>query len=264
MNKALGFGSLAMAALALGVAFFGGKEPPPAAPPAAASVRSDADFRELERRVALLEEDNGQLQRKVFELSRTRAVVLADGGMVAVAALPPMDETAHGAPGSPGLPAPPISPAAREELKEAARAAQLELENERRQERMARFEAEQTRQQAEQAEKWKKFTTEANLNGAQEQALKTSLDAEAARRKALMDAVRSGEKSFFEIRGEMRDTRQQTDAAMSAVLTPDQLKKYTEVRQSERREGGRGGGGWGAPGGGGNGDRGGPGGAWPR
>jgi chromosome segregation ATPase len=175
-----------------------------------------------------------------------------------------MHETPHGAPGSPGLAPVAVLPGTRDELKEAVRAAQGELESERRQERMARFEAEAAKQQAEQAEKWKKFTAEANLNGAQEQSLKTNLDAEAAKRKALMDQVRSGEKSFFEIRGEMRDTRQQTDAAMSQVLTQDQLKKYTEVRQSERREGGRGQGGWGGPGGGGNGDRGGPGGAWPR
>lgn len=253
MSKFLGLGSIALAATALGVALFRAPEPPP--PPAApvASPRAEAELRALERRLELLEESSSLLERKVFELSRQRALALPDGGLVAVAALPPMNETPHGAPGAPPLAAGAVP---REDLKEAVRAAQTELEAEQRAERFQRFEAQQARAQAEQAERWKKFTTEANLNGAQEQTLKQSLDAEQARRKALMDEVRAGSKSFFEIRGELRETRQATDEAMAKVLTPEQLQKYTEVRREERREG-RGGGGWqGGPGG--------PGGGAPR
>jgi hypothetical protein len=249
MNKFWSIGSVALAATALGVALFGGGSGPPAAAPAAPEPpHAQAEFRALERRVELLEESNSLLERKVFELSRPRHVVLEDGGQLSVAAPPPMTETPHGAPGSPGLPAPMAVP--REELKEAVRAAQNELAAEQSKERLQRFEREQARAQVEQAERWKKFTTEANLNGAQEQALNSNLEAEAAKRKALLDEVRAGSKSFFEIRGDMREARNVTDQAMAKVLTEPQLQKYTEVRREERRGGP---GGWQGGGSGGSG-----------
>jgi hypothetical protein len=254
MQKIFPLVSAGLAAAALAVALLSGKEAPPPPPPPQPSVQQQAEMRALERRVELLEESNGLLERKVFELSHLK-VMLEDGGTaVAAAALPSMTE-----PSSRALSAPAAggsaSPVARSEIKEAVRAAQEEIANEQREQRFARFEKDQAKAQAEQAERWKKFTTEANLNGAQETALNQALEAENAKRKALMEEVRAGGKSFFEIRGDMREARQATDQAMARVLTQEQLTKFTEVRRDERRDGrggqgGPGGGAWGGRGGG--------------
>lgn len=244
MNKLLGLGSFALATAALGLTLFWRPEAPPAPAAPAPSPVAEAELRALERRVELLEESSSLLERKVFDLSRPRPVALPDGGAAAPAAAPPMEETAYGASGPPPLAAGAVP---REELKEAVRAAQAELEAEQQAQRFQRFEARQAKAEAESAERWKKFTTEANLNGAQEQALNQHLEAERAKRKALMDEVRAGSRSFFEVRGELRETRQATDEAMAKVLSAEQLQRYTEVRREERRDargGGGGGGGW--------------------
>jgi hypothetical protein len=253
MQKIFPIVSAVLAAAALGIALFSNKEaPPPAAAAAQMSAQEKGEMRALERRVELLEESNSLLERKVFELSHLK-LMLEDGGTaIAANALPSMADDARPVGRSaPAVGATDDSPIARSEIKEAVRAAQEEIATEQRKERIARFEQDQAKAQAAQAERWKKFTTEANLNGAQEQALNQALEAEQAKRKALMDDVRAGNKSFFEVRGDMRETRTATDQAMAKVLTPDQLTKYTETRQAERREGrGQGGpGGWGGPGG---------------
>ncbi|MCA9652228.1 MAG: hypothetical protein KC501_20100, partial [Myxococcales bacterium] len=79
---------------------------------------------------------------------------------------------------------------------------------------------------------------------------------EADRMMPLMEAARSGDKSFPEARDEARAIRQETDDAVRAMLSESQFESYEELRP--RGPGGRGGGGGGGRGGRGWGGGGGP------
>jgi hypothetical protein len=79
--------------------------------------------------------------------------------------------------------------------------------------------------------------SEAKLNYNQEQALTRRLQAEDARRQALLAEVQAGTKNPRELRQELRAERQQTDQEMSALLDEEQQAKYREMRREEGRDG---------------------------
>ena len=235
MGKLVPYGAFALAAAALVVALAGRKpEPVVAVAPQAPAPTSPDELRRLERRVEVLEETNGLLERKVFEL----------GQRGALAAAPTPGQPAGPASPGAGLPAPvpgasPTVPTVlppREELKEAVRAAQQELAEEQRQAFVRRLEAAQAQTADAQKERWKKFTTEARLDYQQEQELNRLLEAEAARRKTLMAELALGDRPYPELRAQLTETRRETDRAMEKVLKPDQLQKFQEVRREERRD----------------------------
>lgn len=234
MNRILPIGTFLMAAAALAVSLTRGT---PQTAPAVAEAHEPAvehkELRALERRVELLEETSGYLERRVFELKNE---VGGNGG----AATPAV----AGAPGTAAAPgsttagpteAPRTVPA---EIKMAVRQAQEELATEQRKERFERFGQMQAQSNAAEREKWKKFTGEANLSYSQEQTLQSRLTFEEQQRTALMEQVRAGTKDMGDLRRETRAARQETDKTMTQLLSSDQMQKYTDVRQEDRRQGG--------------------------
>jgi Skp family chaperone for outer membrane proteins len=92
----------------------------------------------------------------------------------------------------------------------------------------------------------RQFISDAHLNYNQEQALTRRLEAEDARRQALLQEVSAGTKNPRDMRQALRAERQQTDEEMRSLLDEAQRAKYDEMRREEWREerprgGGRGG-----------------------
>lgn len=199
--------------------------------------KSNDEVAALERRVELLEETSEHLEQRVGELLRKPQAVLvtADGG----SAVPPQlaAEVAQLRSEVRGMIAGEAlnSEGGKAYLKDAVRGVQEELQQEERKQRAERFAANQTKRQAETAAQWKKFVTDARLDYAQEQALNKALEAEQKARQAMFDQLRDGTKTFADLRGEMRKTREETDTALKQSLTDDQFKQFTETRREIQR-----------------------------
>jgi hypothetical protein len=194
----------------------------------------------LDRRIELLEETAQHLEQRVSELSRKPVYPAGDSGTV-----PPgialevaqLRSEVQGMIAGEAL----QSEGGKAYLRDAVRGVQEELANEERKVRAERFAAQQEKAQTEQKERWKKFVTDARLDYTQEQSLNRLLEAEATSRRTVMDQVRTGTKSFGDVRTELRASREQTDKEMKASLSAEQFQKYTEQRRGDRQGGGGGG-----------------------
>jgi hypothetical protein len=134
-------------------------------------------------------------------------------------------------------------------LKDAVRAVQEELRTEQRQTRQQAWMQTQAQADAQRSERVRKFVSDARLDYNQEQTLNRLLQAEEAKRQALLEEVRAGTKNPRDLRQELRADRQRTDQEMSALLDESQQARYRELRREEGREvrppgGQRGGWGW--------------------
>jgi Spy/CpxP family protein refolding chaperone len=246
MNRILGFVSLGLAVLALGVSLSSSREAPAAPPPTEHPVATASqDVQSLEKRVKALEDTVVLLSSRVMVLERQPG---APGGSTGGAAgTPPVvlaQEVEQLKTEVRSLIAGEAlnSQGGREYLKEAVRSVQDEMRTAQRQEREQQWVQAQTQAQTERSERIRKFVTEAGLNYSQEQELTRRLQEEETRRQALLEEVRAGSKAPRDIRQETRTLRTQTDEAMQQVLTPEQKAKYDELRREDRgspRQGGR-------------------------
>jgi hypothetical protein len=246
MNRFLGFASLGVAVIALGVALAGPREevapsPSTEAPP---SISPQA-LQALERRVKSLEDTAVHLSSRLMTLER-RPMAVSDGGGV-VAAMPPAAlaqevEQLRGEVRSLIAGEALQSEGGRQYLKEMVRSVQDEMRTAQRQERQQQWVQGQAQAQTARAERLRKFVSEAGLNYSQEQELTRRLEGEDARRQALLAEVETGSKNPQGIRRELRDLRRQTDAEMQKVLSEEQRVKYEALRREEQgpgRQGGR-------------------------
>ncbi|MCP3141053.1 hypothetical protein [Pyxidicoccus xibeiensis] len=240
MNKLLGIASLVLASSALAVALWGGRGEPVSPSPSGqepSAAIAPADVEDLERRVKALEDTTLGLSRRLMELER-RPVVTADGGMVAAAPgaltaeLEQLRAEVRGLVAGEAL----NSEGGREYLKQAVRAAQEEMRTEQRQERQQEWVQAQTEARTQRTERVRQFVSEARLNYNQEQTLTRRLEAEDAKRQALMEEVRAGTKNPRDVRQELRAERQKTDEEMNALLDEAQRAQYQELRREERRD----------------------------
>lgn len=227
--------------------------PVPEAVPAAPPPSNDG-LAALERRIDVLEETSEHLEQRVGELLRRPPgmAFAGDAGVPAALALEvaQLKSEVRGMIAGEAL----QSEGGKAFLKDAIRGVQDELRQEERKERAERFAATQAQRQAATSAAWKKFVADARLDYGQEQALTKALEAEATARRALLDQLRDGSKTFGDLRDESRKIREATDTQMKQALSEDQFKQFTEARREIRRnEGGGdfGGGGRGLRGGGG-------------
>lgn len=240
MFKPLPFVALLLSIAALATALLR-PAPAPAPVPDAAPARSNDALAALERRIDLLEETSEHLEQRVGELLRRPALTAwaADGGAAPAGLaieVAQLRSEVRGMIAGEAL----NSEGGKAYLKDAVRGVQEELLTEERKQRAERFAASQTKRQAETTAQWKKFVTDARLDYTQEQTLNRVLEAEAAARKALFDQLRDGTKTFADLRGDMRKTREDADATMKAALTADQFKEYSATRRAVRQNGDRG------------------------
>lgn len=238
MNRFLGLASFGTALLALAMSLWGPRETV-AAPAASAEqheVASAEDVRALAKRVLALEDISQGLSRRLMELERRpagapgAAPVAGDASLAAEVAQ--LREEVRGLIVGEAL----HSPGGREFLKDAVVSAQEEMRAERRQQREQMWQQAQVQAQAKRAERVRQFVTDARLNYTQEQAFKSWMEKEDARRQALMDEMRAGTKSPRDARRELRALSEETDQEMKKVLSEDQLAKYKELRREERRD----------------------------
>lgn len=254
MNRALLIACFAMSAIALALSLVPRDAPPPAPVAAGGGVTMD-DVDILERRLDALEDANRDLLNRLVQLQRGQAAAgsmgfPADAGVSAAvqAELVQLRNEVHGMVAGEAL----HSEGGKQWLKETLRELEAEDRRERTQQQLARAAARSEEQKAE----WKKFITDAHLNYAQEQTLTKALDAESARRKALMDEVAAGTKDFRDVMRETRDVRRETDKTVKAGLDEAQSKQYEQLRREQNRpRGDWGGGGDGQRGGGGQRER---------
>jgi hypothetical protein len=241
MNRLLGIASVVLASAALAVALMGRGEPAtPASSPedAPATAVSSADVEDLERRVRALEDTALGLSRRLMALEQ-RPVVSADGGVVAAPAaltaeLEQLRAEVRGMVAGEAL----NSEGGRAWLKDTVRAVQDEMRSEQREARQQEWAQAQLQAQSQRAERLRQFVSDAKLNYNQEQTLTRRMQAEDAKRQALMAEVQAGTKNPRDIRQELRAERQQTDQEMNALLDEAQQAKYLEMRREENRGGG--------------------------
>lgn len=241
MNRFLGIASLVLASTALAVSLMGRGEPatPASSPEDAPALTDSADVEDLERRVQALEDTALGLSRRLMALEQRPTVSAAGGGVAAPAALTAELEQlraeVRGMVAGEAL----NSEGGRAYLKDAVRAAQEEMRNEQREARQQEWVQAQAQVQSQRAERLRQFVSDAKLNYNQEQTLTRRMQAEDAKRQALLAEVQAGTKNPRDIRQELRAERQQTDQEMNALLDEAQQAKYREMRREENR-GGRG------------------------
>jgi hypothetical protein len=199
----------------------------------------------LERRMRALEDTALGLSRRLMALEQ-RPVALADGGVVAgvspalSAEVEQLRAEVRGLVAGEAL----NSEGGRTYLKDMVRSVQEEMRNEQRQSRQQEWQQAQAQAQSQRSERVRQFISDARLDYNQEQALTRRLQAEDARRQALMQEVSAGTKNPRDVRQALRAEREQTDTEMRALLDEGQQAKYEEMRREERREerprGGRG------------------------
>ncbi|MDY7227472.1 hypothetical protein [Hyalangium rubrum] len=244
MNRLLGFASLGVAVMALGVALTNSREveaPAPVveAPPSASPQQLQA----LERRLKSLEDTAVHLSSRVMALERRPMVT--DGG--AVVAAMPSAELAHeveqlrtevrGMIAGEAL----NSQGGREYLKEMVRSVQDEMRTAQREERQQQWVQAQAQALTNRSERLRQFVSEAGLNYNQEQELMRRMQGEDAQRQALLQEVEAGSKSPQDVRRALRTLRSETDKEMQQILSEEQRAKYQELRREERGQGGQGG-----------------------
>ena len=235
MNKFLGIASLVLASAALAVSLMGRGEPAAPAPAAqeAPSGVTYADLEDLEQRIRALEDTSLGLSRRLMALEQ-RPVVSADGGVVAAPAaltaeIEQLRAEVRGMVAGEAL----NSEGGRAYLKDAVRAVQDEMRTEQREARQQEWAQAQAQAQTQRAERLRKFVSDAGLNYNQEQTLTRRMQAEDAKRQALMAEVQAGTKNPRDVRQELRAERQQTDQEMSSLLSEEQQAKYRELRREE-------------------------------
>lgn len=238
MNKLLGIASLTLASAALAVALWGPRQDgaPASAAQEAPAAASPTGVEELERRVRALEDTALGLSRRLMALEQ-RPVVSADGGVVAAptaltAEVEQLRAEVRGLIAGEAL----NSEGGRTYLKDMVRTVQEEMRNEQRQARQQEWQQAQTQAQAQRGERVRQFISDARLNYNQEQALTRRLEAEDAKRQALLQEVGAGTRNPRDMRQALRAERQQTDEEMRSLLDEGQRAKYEEMRRDEWRE----------------------------
>lgn len=237
MNRFLGLSSLGISLLALGVALWGPQGEPVAAPPpsAASAAFSAPDAKALEQRVKALEDTATSLSRRLMVLEQQRPGPGVDGNGAAGAPVSLAAEVAQlrsevrGLTGGQSL----QSEAGRQAFKEMLRSVQDEMRTEQRDQRRQQAEQFQSQLQAQHTERVRQFVSTARLSSSQEQELNRRLQGEDTQRQAVMDAVRTGEKSPQDARQEVRQLREQTDKDVKAVLDQSQQSQYDEMRRQD-------------------------------
>ncbi len=234
MNRALLIACFALSTIALALSLVPRDPPPP--PPAATGGVSADDLDILERRIEMLENDNHELWAKVQQLQRAAAgagvavALPSDAGGVPAAMqaeVAKLRDEVHGMIAGEAL----NSDSGKQWLRERMR----ELEQEDRRSRMEQQLQRAAAREQEQKAQWKKFVADAKLNYTQEQSLMKALDAESARRQALMDEVKAGTKDFREVMQQTRELRRETDKAVKGSLDEAQQKQYEELRREQNR-----------------------------
>lgn len=257
MNRLLGFVSLGIAVLAMGVALTNSHEEAVSAPAAEAPPSiSPQELKALEKRIKALEDNAVHLSSRLMALERRPAS--SEGGGGTVADLPPaalaqeveqLRTEVRSMMAGEAL----NSPGGREYLKEMVRSVQDEMRTAQREERQQQWIQAQAQARPNPSERVRQFVTEAGLNYSQEQELTRRLEGEETQRQALLAEVSAGRKSPQDMRRELRTLRSETDQQMQKLLSEEQRVKYQELRREDRggtRGGGRGGGRpGGAPGG---------------
>jgi len=119
----------------------------------------------------------------------------------------------------------------RKRLHEVIRQAQEEAWQQRRQQWR------QWRQQAQRG-RLEELGEKARLNAAQVEQIGGMIEGERTQRRALVDQMRRGDKSFEQGRAELRALRQQTDQKVRELVDPAQYQAYEKMR-AERRGGPR-------------------------
>ncbi|MFP2912374.1 hypothetical protein ACLESD_46605, partial [Pyxidicoccus sp. 3LFB2] len=242
MNRLLGIASLLLASAALGVALWGGGEPasPTPAPRDESADVAPEDVDYLERRIKALEDTTLGLSRRLMALEQ-RPVAASDGGLVApptalTAELEQLRAEVRGLVAGEAL----NSEGGRAYLKDAVRAVQDEMRTEQREARQQQWVEAQAQVVTQRAERLRQFVSDAKLNYNQEQTLTRRMQAEDAKRQALIEEVRAGTKNPRDMRQELRAERQATDQEMATLLDEAQQAKYRELRREENRGGGGG------------------------
>lgn len=245
MRQLIPIVALALSASALAVAFLRSPEPtesPAAAAPQAGTSDDLGTVEELEERIRYLEGANDQLARRITYLERRPAVMALDGGAVPVPEAVASEVAELRAEVRSMIAGEALhSEGGKQYLREAVREVQQQLEEERRVQRMERVAQREEAAAGERAERWKRFASEAQLDWNQEQELTRRMALEEERRRALMEALRSGSGDPRSMRQEMRALRQETDAAMQQTLSAEQFQQYQQTRREDRRGGGGGG-----------------------
>ncbi|WP_224244513.1 hypothetical protein [Hyalangium gracile] len=245
MNRILGFASLGLAVVALGVALSNSGEVPVAPPaPERSASTSSHEVEALEKRLKALENTVVLLSSRVMALERQPG---AAGGGTGAAGAPPaalaqeveqLKTEVRSLIAGEAL----NSQGGREYLKEMVRSVQDEMRTAQREERQQQWVQAQAQAQTERSERLRRFVSEAGLNYSQEQEFTRRFQEEDARRQALFAEVSAGSKSPRELRQELRALQNQTDEAMRQILSEDQKAKYDALRREDRgpgRPGGR-------------------------
>ncbi|CAM3743317.1 hypothetical protein G4177_20190 [Corallococcus sp. ZKHCc1 1396] len=255
MNRILGIASVGLASVALGVALWGpGRSEAPAATDAAPRVQdSSADVRALQTRVKALEETVQLLSRRMMAFEQQPGTTTGGSGPAPAglaAEVAKLREEVRGVMVGEAL----NSESGKQSLKEIMRTVQDEQRTEQRQQWQQQVDQMRSQAEAERGARVKTFITDARLSYSQEQELTKQLQAEDAKRQALMSGGNGQPRQ--DVRRQLRELRTQTDQEMQKVLSADQLTKYQEMRREEsspRGGGARGGpaagGGWEARGG---------------
>jgi hypothetical protein len=233
MNRLVPYAALILALAAFALAAHSGSGPdvqPSSAP--AVDMRDLATIRVLEERTAALERELARVSERTAALERRNggATPTAVAAPTPVAVAPPVPSEAR------PVPQPLGTPQAREDLKEAVRSVQDEMREEGRRSFMKQMSANLAEGSTERLERWKQFASEMKLNYGQEQALTQAMASEEALRKAISEAVGSGEKNPREAQRELRQKRQETDEAVQKSLDDAQRARYEALRREERRE----------------------------
>ncbi|MBU8900049.1 hypothetical protein KRR26_31015 [Corallococcus sp. M34] len=236
MNRFLGFASVGIATVALGVSLFGAHDAPAPAPHEPQSdTRPPAQVQALEQRVQVLEETVQLLSRRLMEVER-RPVMASDGGAVVVGAPAALvDEVAKLREEMRGMVAGEAlnSEGGRQYLKDMVRSVQEESRSEQRQVWQQQMQQVRAQAQADRDQRVRTFITDAKLDYNQEREVTRSLQAEETKRQALLAEMNAGTKSPRDLRQGLRDLRQQTDTEVNGVLNSEQQQKYTEMRRDE-------------------------------
>lgn len=233
MNRALLIACFAISTIALALSLVP-RDPPPPPPSVSGGVTAD-DLDILERRIDMLENDNHELWVKVQQLQRgtagtgVAAALPFDAGipLAVQAEVAKLRDEVHGMIAGEAL----NSDSGKQWLRERMR----EIEQEDRRSRMEQQLQRAAAREQEQKAQWKKFVADAKLNYTQEQSLMKALDAESARRQALMDEVKAGTKDFREVMQQTRDLRRETDKTVKGSLDEAQQKQYEELRREQNR-----------------------------
>ncbi|ATB30927.1 hypothetical protein [Melittangium boletus] len=242
MNRFLGPASLGVSLLALGVALWGPSgEPavqsPPPSPPAQAAVSPELEdlVDELEGRIKMLEDNALSLSRRMMLLEQRPGG--AAGGAAAPAALASEVEQLRAEVRGLSTGQTLHSEGGRQYFKEMLVSVQDEMRTEQREQRQQRVLQDQTQLQAQRTERLRRFASDARLSSSQERDVTRRLDDENAKRQALFDSMQAGDKSFRDVRQEMRQLREQTDTEVKALLDESQRTQYDEMRREEWQRG---------------------------